>query len=180
MEKIKSFWARYKRSIISMLVVLLILIAISVASLFILTACGVVYFEEGGVQLNNDLFDDFISSWYGWLILILLQVLITSLLCFVPGASMAFIIFIHTFFPRPWQAFIISFTGVVVTSLLMYFIGRIGGYKICEKMLGKEDCKKASDLLNNKGTIYFPIMMLFPIFPRRRAGYGGRYAQDVS
>ena len=47
----------------------------------------------------------------------------------------------------------------------MYFIGRVGGYKICEKLLGKEDCKKASDLLNHRGVVYFPLMMMFPIFP---------------
>ena len=47
----------------------------------------------------------------------------------------------------------------------MYLLGKYGGYKLCEKILGEKDCKKASDLLNHKATIYFPIMMMFPIFP---------------
>ena len=47
----------------------------------------------------------------------------------------------------------------------MYLIGRFGGYKVCQKMLGEEDCEKASELLNHKGAVYFPLMMMFPIFP---------------
>jgi uncharacterized membrane protein YdjX (TVP38/TMEM64 family) len=53
----------------------------------------------------------------------------------------------------------------MLSSLMMYLIGRFGGYNLCKKLLGEEDCEKASDLLNNKGTIFFPIMMLFPMFP---------------
>ena len=47
----------------------------------------------------------------------------------------------------------------------MYVTGRIGGYAICKKLIGEEDCKKASTLLNDKGAVFFPLMMLFPIFP---------------
>jgi uncharacterized membrane protein YdjX (TVP38/TMEM64 family) len=32
-------------------------------------------------------------------------------------------------------------------------------------MLGEKDCEKASELLNNKGAVFFPLMMMFPIFP---------------
>lgn len=165
MKKVKEFFVRNKKKILSLLLVLLVLIAISVAAMFIMSACGVLHFEDDGIHLNNEFFLDFISSWYGWVILILLQVIITSLLCFVPGASMAFILLIQTFFPKAWQAFLLAYSGVVFSSLIMYLLGRVGGYKICEKLLGSEDCKKASDLLNHKGAVYFPFMMMFPVFP---------------
>ena len=145
--------------------VLLIILAISVISLLVLQAFGVIYYDDDGMKLNNELFDDFISSWYGWVILILIQVVVTSLLCFIPGASMAFILLIQAFFPKAWQAFLLAFSGVVLSSMIMYLMGFFGGYKICEKLLGKEDCQKASELLNHKGAIYFPLMMMFPIFP---------------
>ena len=32
-------------------------------------------------------------------------------------------------------------------------------------MLGEEDCEKSLGLLRDKGTVYFPIMMMFPVFP---------------
>lgn len=164
-SKIANFFKENKKKLISIALTLAILIAISVVALLIFEACGVIYYGDDGMSLNTDLFDNFINSWYGWLILILLQVVITSLLCFIPGASMAFILLIQSFFTKPWQAFIVAFTGVLLSSIIMYLIGRIGGYKICEKLLGKEDCRKASDLLNHKGVIYFPLMMMFPLFP---------------
>ena len=163
--KLLNFFKNNKKKLLTLAIVLAFLIAISVVSMLVLQAFGVIYYDDDGMKLNTELFDRFISSWYGWVILILLQVLITSLLCFIPGASMAFILLIQAFFPKPWQAFILAFSGVVLSSIMMYLIGRLGGYKICEKLLGKEDCKKASDLLNHKGVVYFPLMMMFPIFP---------------
>ena len=47
----------------------------------------------------------------------------------------------------------------------MFAIGYFGGYKLCVKFLGQEDCEKALGLLRNKGTVYFPLMMMFPVFP---------------
>jgi uncharacterized membrane protein YdjX (TVP38/TMEM64 family) len=32
-------------------------------------------------------------------------------------------------------------------------------------MLGKEDCEKSIGLLRDYGTVYFPLMMMFPVFP---------------
>ena len=165
LEKIVNFFKNNKKKLISVAIVLLIILAISVISLLVLQAFGVIYYDDDGMKLNNELFDNFISSWYGWVILILIQVVITSLLCFIPGASMAFILLIQAFFPKAWQAFLLAFSGVVLSSMIMYLMGFFGGYKICEKLLGKEDCQKASDLLNHKGAIYFPLMMMFPIFP---------------
>ena len=48
---------------------------------------------------------------------------------------------------------------------MLYAIGRFGGYALGKKFIGEEDCEKASQLLNNKGLIYFPMMMMFPVFP---------------
>ena len=53
----------------------------------------------------------------------------------------------------------------MISSLIMYLLGRFGGYKLCVKLLGKEDCDKSLDLLETKSTIFFPLMMLFPVFP---------------
>ena len=164
MAKVKEFLKTNKKKILNLFLVLAVLVAISIAAMLLLSAFGVIYIDDG-IKLHEELFDDFISSWYGWVILIFLQVIITSLLCFIPGASMAFILLIQTFFKKAWQAFLLAFSGVLISSIVMYFIGLFGGYKICEKLLGKEDCKKASDLLNHKGVVYFPLMMMFPIFP---------------
>ena len=163
--KILDFFKNNKKKLLTLAIVIAVLVALSFVALMVLKAFGVIYYDDDGMKLSNELFEDFISSWYGWVILILLQVVITSMLCFIPGASMAFILLIQAFFPKAWQAFLLAFSGVVISSMIMYLIGYFGGYKICEKLLGKEDCQKASELLNQKGVIYFPLMMMFPIFP---------------
>ncbi len=161
---IKDFLKKHKKEIIDMLILLATLITISALSLLVLVLFDIVYIDDG-IKLNFELFDKFRNSWYGWLLILLFQVILTILLCFIPGSSMAFIILMQAMFKSPWQAFILAFTGVMLSSTAMYLVGRSGGYKICERILGEKDCKSASDLLNHRGVVYFPIMMLFPIFP---------------
>ncbi len=160
----KEFLTKRKKLIIDILIMLVIIVALSVVSLLIFSAFGILSYEDG-IQFNTNLFDSFRDSWYGWIIFILFQTILTIFLCAIPGASMAFIILCTKLYPEPWQAFIISFFSVMLSSTIMYMIGRFGGYKVCEKMLGKEDCEKSLELLRDKSTVYFPLMMLFPIFP---------------
>lgn len=159
----KSFFKKYEK-IVKILLILLIFFLVSVVSTVILSLFGIVYFDDG-IQLNRELFDAFKFSWYGCLAIIAIQVIVTSLLSFVPGASMAFIMLLETMYDNPVVAFIVAFSGVMLSSLMMYVIGRFGGYGLCKKLLGEEDCERASDLLNNKGTVFFPLMMMFPMFP---------------
>lgn len=140
------------------------LVAISIVAMLILNAFGIVYFDDG-LQINGTLFNSFKNAWYGWLIILLIQVAVTSLLSFIPGTSMAFIMLLGALYENPWHAFLIAFLGVMTSSFMMYFLGRFGGYKICKKLLGEEDCERASNLLNDKGVVFFPLMMLFPVFP---------------
>ena len=164
MEKIKAFLKKNKKWIVSLLIILSIMVIVSVVTFLLLLAFNVVYFDDG-MRFNTELFDSFKTSWYGWIIFILLQTFLSMLLCVIPGASMAFIILAQTIYPIPWQAFLLSFISVMISSVVMYFMGRVGGYKICTKILGEADCEKASSLLRHKGTIFFPLMMMFPMFP---------------
>lgn len=161
---IKDFLKKYQKQIKNFLILLITLVTISFLSLLILILFDIIYFDEG-IKLNYELFNQFRNSWYGWVIILIIEVILTILLCFIPGTSMAFIILMKAMFETPLEAFILSFTGVLLSSTIMYVVGRFGGYKICEKILGETDCKLASDLLNKRGVVYFPIMMLFPIFP---------------
>ena len=158
------FSGNKKKLIINILLVLVTLLASAGLSILILSAFNVVSFDDG-IVFNPHLFESFKNSWYGWIIFILFQALLTILLCIVPGVSMAFIILCSTIYTEPWQAFLISFLSVMISSLIMYLLGRFGGYKLCVKLLGKEDCDKSLDLLETKSTIFFPLMMLFPVFP---------------
>lgn len=160
----KDFFIKYKSQIIKITIMLMALILISVISMLMMMAFGLIYFDDG-VQLNLELFDSFKDSWYGGILIIIIQVIVTTLLCFIPGSSMTFIILIQSIYDNPFHAFLYAFIGVMLSSFMMYAVGRLGGYKICEKILGEEDTKKSFELLNKKCDVYFPLMMMFPAFP---------------
>ncbi len=163
-EKIKPFLREHKKQILNVLFTLITVVLISVLTFVILLAFNIVYFDDG-IQFNVELFESFRDSWYGWIIFILLQTVLTMLLCVMPGASMAFILLAKALYPVAWQSFLLSFISVMISSTSMYIMGRFGGYKLCEKLLGEEDCEKSLGLLRDKGTVFFPLMMMFPVFP---------------
>lgn len=160
----KNFFSRNKKIILDLIIVIGILLLTSILSIIILSSLNIISFD-GGIVFNERLFDSFKNSWVGWIIFILFQVVLTILLCIIPGVSMAFIVLCTTLYQNPFEAFLICFISVIIASFVMYLIGRFGGYKLCVKMLGEKDCEKASQLLEVKSIVYFPLMMLFPAFP---------------
>lgn len=160
----KNFWQKNKNIILHGLLIIAGVVAVSLITLLVLMAFDIVTFD-GEMQFNTAKFTAFRDAWYGWLFLILLQTVLSMLLCVIPGASMAFILLFQTIFVIPWQNFLVCFASVSIASFTMYAVGRFGGYRLCEKLMGKEDCERALGLLRNKGTVYFPFMMLFPFFP---------------
>lgn len=160
----KSFFTRYKKTILSVLRMVLVIAVLSVAALALLLLLGIVYIEDG-IQVNLAIFEAWRSSPLGALILIGIQVLVTTFLCFLPGTTMTFLVLLPLLYEKLWQAFLIAFIGTLLSSMAMYAVGRFGGRPLCEKFLGKEDTEKAVSLLRDKGTVYFPLMMLFPMFP---------------
>lgn len=161
---LKAFWGRNKKLFGQFCLLALGVVAISVITLLFLAAFNVVYFEDG-IKFNSELFMAFKDSWYGWIIFILLQTVLSMLLCAIPAAAMGLTLLCMTIYTEPWQAFVISFIGAMLASGALYVIGRFGGYRICEKFLGKKDCDRALTLLRNKGTVYFPLLMMLPTFP---------------
>ena len=118
LRKVKNFVADNYKKIGNILLVVAVLIALSIGALLLLSAFDIVYYQDG-VQINEHLFDRFLNTWYSWIIIILVQVLVTTLLCFVPGASMGFIILLSHIFPNRFDAFFIAFIGVMLSSLLL-------------------------------------------------------------
>ena len=161
--KIQSI-QKYKKAAKDILLLLVAIAAISFVTLLLLVAFDIIQIDDG-IHFSEEVFYSFKTSWYGWIIFTLIMTVLTVLLCVIPGASMAFILLTQAIYPVAWEAFLLSVIRVLLCSALMYCIGYFGGYKLCVKFLGEEDCEKALGLLRDKGSVYFPLMMMFPIFP---------------
>ena len=155
-----------KTIILKLLSMLLVIVAISTVTMLVLFATGLLEYGPDGFHFDAHMFDAFKGKWYSLPIFILVQTVLTMLLCAIPGVAMAFVMLSTVIYSgNIWMSFLLSYSCVLISSTVLYITGRAGGYKICEKMLGKEDCEKSLELLRTRGTVYFPIMMLFPIFP---------------
>ncbi len=163
MGKIKNFFVKNKSTLWHALLLVLGVVAISVLSLLVLVLCDVIYFEDG-IRFNADMFLAFKSSFFGWVAFVLVQTVLSMLLCVIPGAAMAITLLSMSIFD-PTQAFIVSFISAILASFSLYALGRFGGYRLCIRFLGGKDCDKALTMLRNRGTIYFPLLMAFPTFP---------------
>lgn len=160
----REFFRNYKKKLLILLLALGILVGISLLVTFILLLFNIVYLDDG-IKFNIALFNSFKNTWYGIIIILIFQVVTTTLLSFAPGTTMGFILMHQALYENVWVSFIMAFVGGTLASFSMYFVGKIGGSKLCRKVLGDEDTNKAFNLLNNKGAIYFPLMILFPLFP---------------
>lgn len=65
----------------------------------------------------------------------------------------------------PFLGGVYSCIGIIVGSLIAFFIGRILGKKAIEKILGKDKLQKGLDLVKGKEKILLVFAFLFPFFP---------------
>lgn len=173
-EKVKKFVTDHKDKIKGFASAFGVVVLVSIVTFVILLLTGVVISEEGELVFNQALFEVYKGSWWGSLAIVAILSVLGILLCFIPGLSAASIFLVMEMYPETviffgeqfmLEAFLISFARVLMSSAILYVLGRFGGYALCKKLLGEEDSEKALKLLRENGTIYFPLMMMFPIFP---------------
>lgn len=141
---------------------LVIVASLIVALLIPLTILGLIYKNEISVFFVSLLEN---LGFWKYVLYILITSIGTILLSVVPAVSMAFIMAGVGLFGATWQTFLICASSVFISSLVMYLLGRTGGYKLFMKIIGKDNLDKATKLIKEKGQIYFPLMMMFGGFP---------------
>lgn len=146
-----------KKTVIKWSLLILAVLGISGLAYLCCWSCGITSID--GIRTMIDKVD----AW-GWVLFIGLQVFVTSLLCFIPGTLMTFIICSVILFGA-WKGFLLSSIGVILSSMSMFFIGRFGGEKFARKIVGEKSLNKAQELVAVKSKIYLPLMFLFPLFP---------------
>ena len=148
------------KKILKILIVLSVLASISVGLYFLLRHFGLA---------DVNVLKGFLKKTGPWAIItyILLRVVCTIFLSFIPACSMIFDLLSLAAFDYlpPILIFLICLASVVITSVVMDLIGRFGGNKAIIKILGREEYEEAKDLIKEKGMVYVPVMYLLPIFP---------------
>lgn len=103
-------------------------------------------------------------GWFGYIAYILLQVIITTIFCFVPATTFTFTLLSVRIFGTI-TGLILSIIGCFVSSLVMFIVGRFGGVKVVDWLVGKEDREKAQNLVSDRATVLVPVMLACPFFP---------------
>lgn len=98
---------------------------------------------------------------WGMVVFVLIQILqvvilpLPAVVCYVPGSQI-------------WGAGIatlLASIGVLIGSVIAYFIGRIFGKKAVVWIAGKETTEKYINYIGNKGKVIFVMMQILPFFP---------------
>ena len=65
----------------------------------------------------------------------------------------------------PFWGAVLSLIGIVIGSLIAFFIGRVFGYKVVKWIVGEENLEKGLQLVKGKDKVVLTFMFLFPFFP---------------
>lgn len=160
----KKLSEKRKRQLRNLALLFAIVLSVSALVFGILCWSGVIYFEDG-MHFSTEMFDGLRGSFWAYPVFIAIQIVITILLCFVPGTSAAMIGIAVALWGSTWQTFITCFVGVILSSIGMDLVGRFGGSRAVIRLVGQEDYDEATRLVSEKGYTYLPFMYLLPLFP---------------
>ena len=97
---------------------------------------------------------------FSFLVFIIFQILQTTILQ-IPSIIVTIA---GTFIFGAWQTFILSFIAIMIGSIIMFWVGRKGGKKFLNWLIGKEETEKWVNKMSNGKYLFF-LMMMFPLFP---------------
>ena len=158
MAKIRTWLKDHKSQILKTLLLIGIIATIGICGYLILWSCGFTSKAQFEV-LRKNLGDSFLF----WLIVALLQIF---QVIFIPISNQIITVPLALMFPTNelWKVFLCSWLSIWFATMILYFIGRLGGQKILGWILkDKEQVEKCTNWLN-KGKYYYIILMWLP-FP---------------
>lgn len=97
-------------------------------------------------------------SMFVYVLLQILQVVILPLpavVCYVPGSQIW----------GPLTATLLASAGVLIGSLIDYFIGKFFGKRVVEWIAGKDVTEKYAAYIGSRGKLVFVLMQILPFFP---------------
>lgn len=158
----KTLRRKGKRIARALLVILILALALLLLAYF-----SNLFLGEGGP------ITDFFQEWTkkNRVLSYFLYLIIAPLINLLPGISSMFTIGLANMFfnYRTPEAMMTTFglcaTSVVLTSSLMFLLGRVGGKRLVEWIAGRENTEKLKKYLTIGGKAVIPMMYTLPFFP---------------
>ena len=106
---------------------------------------------------------ELIKSAGGWsmFVYVLVQILqvvilpLPALVCYLPGVAIW----------GPGIATLLASIGVLIGSVICYFLGKLFGRRAVEWIAGKETTDKYANYIGKRGKVLFVLMQILPFFP---------------
>lgn len=104
------------------------------------------------------------AGFWGYIVFVLIQVVITTVMCFVPATTFTFTLMaVQIFGVLP--GFICASIACFISSMVMFTIGDKLGEPFIDWLIGKDARIKAQKAVSTRATVLVPVMLAFPFFP---------------
>ena len=133
-------------------------LAIVLSLLYLLKVTGVLDKIDNIEDLRNYVASFGYLAVYMYIVMNVLQVVILPIPGFIAVATGVALF-------GAFKTSIYSLIGILIGSLIAFFIGRVLGYKIVSWLVGENTLKKWTNSIKNKDKIILTFMFLFPLFP---------------
>ena len=152
-------FARKFQAVYKLLMTGIVLLAVIVLGLFIVQETGVLESIDTVEELRDVI--QSAGSWWAPVLFILLQILQVCILP-IPGVlsiGAGVLVF------DVWLACLYSYIGILIGSVIAFWIGRVLGYRVAAWVVGKETLDKWLQKVKGRDKMLLTAMFLLPLFP---------------
>jgi uncharacterized membrane protein YdjX (TVP38/TMEM64 family) len=151
------FFRRKTDLVYKILYLTVILVSLTSFALYFLKTCGILE-KVDSVEDFREYVSTFKNAVFIFILLQFSQVVFLPIPAFITvGAGVLLF--------GPFWGAVYSYIGIVIGSIVAFFIGRIFGVKVASWLVGRDNLEKGLKTIKGKDKIILTFMFLFPLFP---------------
>lgn len=152
-------FARSYCTVYKLLLTGIVLAAAILLGLYIMQVTGAIEYIDSVEELRAII--ESVGSWWAPVLFILLQILQVCLLP-IPGiltVGAGVLVF------EPWLACLYSYIGILIGSMISFWIGRVLGYRVAAWIAGKDTLDRWLQKIKGRDRMLLTAMFILPLFP---------------